>query len=153
MKQFYLYPGQLAAFKEETVISTLLGSCVAVALFDPEKKIGGLNHFLLPEPSPFDQLSPRYGTFAMAQLIREVEALGGKSDRFQAKIYGGGNVISNVLNGPSIGQLNIQMAEKILKHLQIPILEKNVGGQKARTLKLNTFTFEIIHKFTDDKAS
>ncbi len=153
MKQFYLYPGQLAAFKEETLVTTLLGSCVAVALFDPEKKIAGLNHYLLPEPSPFDQLSPRYGTYALAQLIREIEALGGKSDRLQAKIYGGGNVINNILNGPSIGQLNITMAEKILKHLQIPIVEKNVGGQKARTIKLNTLTFDIIHKFTDDKAA
>lgn len=153
MKQFYLYPGQLAAFKEETLVTTLLGSCVAVALFDPEKKVAGLNHYLLPEPSPFDQLSPRYGTYALAQLIREIEALGGKSDRLQAKIYGGGNVINNILNGPSIGQLNITMAEKILKHLQIPIVEKNVGGQKARTIKLNTLTFDIIHKFTDDKAA
>jgi two-component system chemotaxis response regulator CheB len=153
MKQFYLYPGQLAAFKEETLVTTLLGSCVAVALFDPEKKVAGLNHYLLPEPSPFDQLSPRYGTYALAQLIREVEALGGRSDRLQAKIYGGGNVINNILNGPSIGQLNINMAEKILKHLQIPIVEKNVGGQKARTIKLNTLTFDIIHKFTDDKAA
>lgn len=153
MKQFYLYPGQLAAFKEETLVTTLLGSCVAVALFDPEKKVAGLNHYLLPEPSPFDQLSPRYGTYALAQLIREVEALGGRSDRLQAKIYGGGNVINNILNGPTIGQLNINMAEKILKHLQIPIVEKNVGGQKARTIKLNTLTFDIIHKFTDDKAA
>lgn len=152
-KQHYLYPGQLAAFKEETVISTLLGSCVAVALFDPEKKIGGLNHFLLPEPTPFDQVSPRYGTYAIAQLIRELEALGGNSDRFKAKIYGGGNVINNVLNGPSIGQLNINVAEKILKHLQIPIIEKNIGGNKPRTLKLNTLTFEIVHKFTDNKAA
>lgn len=153
MKQFYLYPGQLAAFKEETVVTTLLGSCVAVALFDPEKKIAGLNHFLLPEPTPFDQVSARYGTYALAQLIREIESLGGKSDRLQAKVYGGGNVINNILNGPSIGQLNIKMAEKILNHLQIPIVEKNVGGQKPRTIKLNTFTFDIIHKFTDDKAA
>ena len=151
MKQLYLYPGHLAAFKEETVISTLLGSCVAVAIFDPEKKVGGLNHFLLPEPSPFDKVSPRYGTYALAQLIHEIEALGGKSDRFQAKIYGGASVIANVLKGPSIGELNIKVAEKVLNHLRIPIVEKNVGGKKARTIKFNTSTFEIIHKFNEDK--
>lgn len=153
VNQFYLYPGHIAVFKEETVISTLLGSCVAVALYDPFLKIGGLNHYLLPEATPFDTISPRYGTIAISQLIKELEIKGAKYDRLKAKIYGGGKVIENVLPGPSIGELNIAVAEKILKHLQIPIIDRNVGGFKARTIKMNTMTFEIIHKLTEDKAA
>ncbi|MCK6599140.1 MAG: chemotaxis protein CheD [Bdellovibrionaceae bacterium] len=153
MKQFYLYPGQLSVFKEETVVSTLLGSCVAVALYDETTKVAGLNHFLLPEPTPFDSLSPRYGTYAIAQLIKELEGLGANTHRLKAKIYGGANVINNVLSGPSIGELNIKKAEKILNHLRIPIVEKNVGGNKARTIKLNTYTFEVVLRFNDKNAA
>lgn len=153
MKSFYLYPGHLAAFKEETLVSTLLGSCVAVALYDPETKIGGLNHYLLPEPSASDKISPRYGTIAIAELINELKRLGANTSKLKAKIYGGGNVIKNVLNGPSIGSLNIALAEKTLKNLNIPIIEKNLGGTKARTIKLNTATFEVQHNVTEDKAA
>jgi len=153
MKSHYLYPGNIAAFKEETVISTLLGSCVAVALYDPEKKIGGLNHYLLPAPTPNDKICPRYGTVAIAELITSLKRLGANTDNLKAKIYGGGNVITNVLSGPSIGSLNIAVAEKILKHLNIPIVEKNVGGTKARTIKFNTTTFAVLHNVTEDKAA
>jgi two-component system, chemotaxis family, protein-glutamate methylesterase/glutaminase len=150
MNSHYLYPGNFAAFKEETIISTLLGSCVAVALFDPETKIGGLNHYLLPSPSSYDKPSPRYGTIAIEELISEMKKLGAKPSRLQAKIYGGGNVITNVLNGPSIGSLNIALAEKVLKSLNIPIVEKNVAGNKARTIKVNSATFEVIHNIAED---
>lgn len=153
MKSHYLYPSPIAAFKEETVISTLLGSCVAVALYDPDKKIGGLNHFLLPEPTPHDAISPRYGTVAITELISQLKRLGANTNNLKAKIYGGGNVITNVLKGPSVGALNIAVAEKILKNLNIPIVEKNIGGTKARTIKFNTTTFNVLHNITDDKAA
>lgn len=153
MNRHYLYPGQLAVFDKETVISTLLGSCVAVALFDPEIKVGGLNHYLLPEPTPYEPLTPRYGTIAIAELILSLQQMGAKTERLQAKIYGGASVISNALNGPSIGELNIALAEKILRHLRIPIIERNVGGTRARVIKLNTKTFHVLHNITDDKAA
>lgn len=153
MKSHYLYPGNIAAFKEETVISTLLGSCVAVALYDPDMKIGGLNHYLLPEPTPHEKISPRYGTVAISELISNLKRLGANTNNLKAKIYGGGNVIASALSGPSIGSLNIAVAEKILKQLNIPIVEKNVGGTKARTIKFNTSTFAVLHNVTEDKAA
>lgn len=153
MKSHFLYPGNVIACKEETIVSTLLGSCVAVALYDPETKIGGLNHYLLPEPSPYDKVTPRYGTVAIAELIVQLKKQGANPDRLKAKIYGGANVIANVLGGPSVGAINISLAEKVLKHLGIPIVEKNVGGNKARTIKLNTSTFQVHLSLAEDKAS
>lgn len=153
MKSHYLFPGNFAAFKEETIICTLLGSCVAVAIYDPETKVGGLNHYLLPEPTPHDKMSPRYGTVAILELIAELKKLGAKRENLKAKIYGGGNVINNILSGPSIGTLNIAVAEKTLKQLNIPIVEKNVGGNKARTIKFNTTTFQVEHCTSNDKAA
>ena len=150
MKTFFLYPGKLAAFKEETLITTLLGSCVAVALYDPTTKIGGLNHYLLPEPTHGENQSPRYGSYAIPTLIEELVKLGANPDKLQAKIYGGGNVI-NITHqiGEGIGRRNIELAEKTLKSMKIAIIDKNVGGESARTIKLNTLTFELTHSTSD----
>jgi len=153
MNKHYLFPGKLAAFKEETLISTLLGSCVSVALFDPETKIGGLNHYLLPELDPKDVGNPRYGNSAIQMLIEEMLRLGASEKRLQAKIYGGGNVIAVSPVGESIGRRNIEVAESLLRDRGIPVLEKNVGGESGRTLKLNTTTFEVQHAFSNEGAS
>ncbi|HEY8269748.1 MAG TPA: chemotaxis protein CheB [Pseudobdellovibrionaceae bacterium] len=153
MHKYYLFPGKLAAFKEETVISTLLGSCVAVALHDPIAKIGGLNHYLLPEPGPNDVGNPRYGSVAIEMLIEEMLRLGASLSHLQAKVYGGGNVIAVSILGESIGQRNIEMAEQMLKNRGIRIVEKNVGGESGRTLKLNTNTFEVLHNFSNEGAA
>ncbi len=153
MNKHYLFPGKLAAFKEETIISTLLGSCVAVALHDPVAKVGGLNHYLLPELSPNDVGNPRYGTSAIEMLIEEMLRLGALLGRIQAKVYGGGNVIAISALGESIGRRNIEIAERILGNNGIRIIEKNVGGESGRTLKFNTDTFEVLHSFSNEEAS
>lgn len=144
MKTHYLFPGKLAAFKEETVISTLLGSCVAVALYDPTVKVGGLNHFLLPESSEGDVPNPRYGNFAIPELINEVERMGGDRKKMEAKIYGGANVINATKSGLNIGDRNIELAKKLLSVNGIRIVEQHVGGEQARTIKFNTFNSSII---------
>ncbi|WP_374027919.1 chemotaxis protein CheB [Bdellovibrio bacteriovorus] len=145
MNTHYLFPGKLAAFKEETVISTLLGSCVAVALHDPTTRIGGLNHYLLADGMPDERENTRYGAHAIPLLIEECVRLGANRGRLQAKIYGGGNVISVSQIGEGIGKRNIEFAEKILRDHGIPILERNVAGESARTIKMNTATFEVLH--------
>lgn len=145
MSSHYLYPGKLAAFKDETVISTLLGSCVAVALHDPVSKVGGLNHYLLPEGGPGDRENARYGQDAIKMLVEECVRLGADPKRLQAKVYGGGNVISIAKMGEGIGNRNIEIAEKMLSDMKIPIIDKNVAGEHARTIKMNTANFEVIH--------
>ncbi len=145
MKTHYLFPGKIAAFKEETIISTLLGSCVAVALHDPTTRIGGLNHYLLSEGVPDERENMRYGVHAIPALIEECVSLGANRSKLQAKVYGGGNVISVAQIGEGIGKRNIDFAEKLLRDLGIPIVEKNVAGESARTIKMNTATFEVIH--------
>jgi two-component system chemotaxis response regulator CheB len=148
----YLYPGKLAAFKNETVISTLLGSCVAVAIHDPVAKVGGLNHYLLPEGAPGETMNARYGVYAIPKLIEECIALGADRKRLQAKVYGGANVIAVSSLGDGIGRRNIEIAEKILKENNIQVLEKNVGGESARTIKMNTADFGMIHNVSRDPS-
>lgn len=153
MKTHYLFPGKIAAFKEETVISTLLGSCVAVALHDPTTKIGGLNHYLLSEGMPDERENMRYGAHAIPALIEECVRLGANRNKLQAKVYGGGNVISVAQIGDGIGKRNIDCAEKMLRDLGIPIVEKNVAGESARTIKMNTATFDVLHNSSQGGAA
>lgn len=145
MNSFYLYPGRAAAFKETTLISTLLGSCVAIALYDPVSKVGGLNHYLLPEGTDGERENARYGSDAIKILFEECCRLGADPKRLQAKVYGGANVISSIKMIDSVGDRNIRFAEESLRKLGIPIVAKDVGGEVARTIRMNTSTFEIQH--------
>lgn len=139
-------PGKIAVFKDETYISTLLGSCVAVAIFDPVTKIGGLNHYLLPENPATESTDPRYGVYAIPLLIEECLRLGALQNQLRAKVYGGANVINFSQLGESVGKKNIEIAERLLKQYGIPVMNIDVGGSYARTLKMNTATFEIMVK-------
>lgn len=152
MKTHYLYPGKIAAFNDDTIISTLLGSCVAVALFDASVHVGGLNHFVLPEPPPGDAGGHRYGSDAIRDLIDACLRLGAKKERLKAKIYGGANVIAVSQLGAGIGQRNIEAAERYLKEAGISIIERNVGGEYARTIKLNTTNFDVRHETTQTQV-
>lgn len=149
MNFYFLYPGKVAVFKDETTISTLLGSCVAVAIFDPTTKIGGMNHYLLPTGTVTESTNPRYGAFAITNLVNECVRLGANRDKLQAKIYGGAKVISVASLGDGVGIRNVEIAENMLKEMNIPILERNIGGDYARTIKMNTATFDILHKTSD----
>ncbi|MDM8535516.1 chemotaxis protein CheD, partial [Desulfobacterales bacterium HSG17] len=91
-----IHIGEFHASGQPTVISTLLGSCVAVCLYDPIKQIGGMNHILMPgraDMKRFD-MSARYGINAMELLINRIMNLGGKRRNLVAKIFGGAKTIA-----------------------------------------------------------
>lgn len=144
-KSIYLYPGQFAFSVEPAEITTILGSCVGVALYDPVTKIGGLNHYLLAEMTPGEPGGPRYGSYAIPALIEAMAKAGADPKRLQAKVYGGGNVISPAA-GIVIGDRNIQIALDLLGKYGIPVIDKNVSGTTGRRIALNTATFEINHR-------
>lgn len=145
MKQIYLYPGQWAYSEEEAELSTILGSCVGVALYDYKLKVGALNHYLLPRLKANEAESTRYGNIAMTTIIETMLKNGSDRKSLQAKIYGGASVLSGVTIGDGIGASNIDLAIQILDEYRIPILEKNVGGTKGRKIYFNTSTFSVKH--------
>jgi two-component system chemotaxis response regulator CheB len=102
---------------------------------------------------PNERPNTRYGSYAIPLLIEEMVALGADASKIQAKIYGGANVISIGTAGDGIGKRNIDLAEKFLSEKRIQIVERNVGGEAARTIKMNSRTFEIIHKTSDTDRS
>lgn len=153
MNEFFVYPGQLMACKETARIKTILGSCVSVVFWDPQTRVGGLCHYLLPEPTPGSVPSARYGSFAIPELLDRMLELGAQREHIQAKIYGGGNVVNhlNRLDG-NIGDRNIEEAHSQLKKLKIPLVEDNTGGNKGRFIAVDTNNFAVEHRFSESRS-
>ncbi len=129
----FLYPGQVFASADPICISTILGSCAAVCLWDRHKKAGGLNHYLLPEGGDAGANRLRYGTIANPELLKQVLALGCEIRNLQAKIFGGATSFGVDLSH-SLGARNVQLAEEFLRSAGIPVVEKDVSGKRGRRL-------------------
>lgn len=134
--------GGVYASQEPMVIKTLLGSCIAVCLFDPLAQIGGMNHFMLPKPSGVgDRNAPlRFGVHAMDYLIQMMLTLGATHHWCVARIFGGGHVLKSAESVPSIPQRNIDFIRKFLTDAGIPVLTEDVGGSHARHVTFQTHT-------------
>src|ERR1700691_456186 len=125
----FLYPGQLFVTRDPITISTILGSCAAICLWDRNKKAGGLNHYLLPEGA--NRL--RYGNVANPELLKQVLALGCEIRNLQAKIFGG----SSSFGGDplhSLGSRNVELDEEFLRSSGISVVERDVSGKYGRRL-------------------
>lgn len=135
----YLHAGQLVASAEPCAVTTIVGSCVAVCLFDPLLKHGGVNHYLLPYWSGDGSCSPRFGNVAVESLIRELERLGSRRAQIQAKVFGGACVIASFRGrGEHLGTKNVQVARKLLAEHGVPIAAEDVLGRRGRKLVFQT---------------
>ncbi len=137
-KTRYLQPGQLVACTEPTTVVTILGSCVAVCLWDRRRGVGAVNHFLLPHWTSRRELSPRFGPVAVAQLIERAYALGWTD--LQAKLFGGARVLASPGTENHVGALNVRVARERLAAAGIPIVAEDVGGDRGRRLVFHTDT-------------
>ena len=151
LNQHYLYPAALYASDEECIVTTVLGSCVAVCLFDKTTNIGGINHFMLPYWNGQGLSSPKYGNIAIPKLIDKLASLGVKKSHLIAKVFGGGEVIEASSQIFNIGVRNIALAEELLHELKIPIVARSVGGKNGRKITFNTKTGEVKQKLITTK--
>lgn len=140
--------GELHVTNQNEVISTVLGSCVSVCLFDQINNVSGINHFMLPEKitssfvnedNQFDGSllltnSLRYGAYSMELLINEILKLGGEKKYLNAKVFGGGNVLNIYSDKRTIGEQNIDFVLAFLKAEKIDVISKDVGGNTGRKL-------------------
>jgi chemotaxis protein CheD len=127
---FRLLPADYLVTDQPVALVTLLGSCVAACLFDPIARLGGMNHFMLPG-EPTDGTCARYGANAMELLINDLLKGGARRQRLQAKVFGGGNVLSGFHTDP-IGTRNAQFVLDYLKAERIPVLAQDLGDTQAR---------------------
>jgi chemotaxis protein CheD len=119
-------------------IHTLLGSCVAVCLFDPVRKIGGMNHFLLGEPQPgtHHQDLSRYGIHAMELLVNALMNRGCQRHHLRAHLYGGATMIEGL---GDIGRRNALFARQFCKTEGIEVRHEDTGGRLARRVEFLAF--------------
>jgi chemotaxis protein CheD len=132
-KNHFLYPGQVFVSREPMTISTILGSCAAVCLWDRRKKYGGMNHYLLPQGEN-DSANPyRYGNYANDALLNKMLSLGCELKDLQGKIFGGANQFGGSPE-TSLGTQNVKLAEEFLQQHRIPMLLTDVSGKRGRRL-------------------
>ncbi|MFZ4535286.1 chemotaxis protein CheD [Propionivibrio sp.] len=133
----------------EQPMSTLLGSCVAVCLFDPQMKIGGINHFMLPDMGRSkygDVDSMLSGNFAMEALLNALLIKGAKKIRLQAKAFGGGTIIDTDAGSLSIGMRNANFAKEWLTREGIPLRTSDFLGPWSRKIIFLPFNGEAFCK-------
>lgn len=130
--------GELAIAREDEVLAAIgLGSCIGVALFDPEARLAGLAHVLLPEPSSGRVgAAGRYASTAVPALLDELTGAGAVRERIVAKMAGGASMFRGLSpNGvAAVGERNAAAVRHALEQLDIPLLGEDIGGNWGRTV-------------------
>ena len=110
LNRIFLLPGEYCVVNEPTRIATLLGSCVAVCLWDRWEKVAGMNHFLLPTAPKGSSSNTRYGNVAIDVLVKSIAQLRAKPHTLKAQIFGGSAVVEHLTSvGSDIGEKNIKL--------------------------------------------
>jgi chemotaxis protein CheD len=132
-----ILPGEFYVTREDEVIDTVLGSCVAACIRNPRLGIGGMNHFMLPRPTgtgsdAWEKVAgraTRYGSASMEQLINRVLSAGGERKELEVKIFGGGRVLSSLSD---IGAHNVTFVREFLRHEGLRIASEDTGDTCSR---------------------
>lgn len=122
-----ILPGEYFVTTTDLVLVTVLGSCVAACIRDPDRRIGGINHFMLPAANEADPLSAsaRYGVYAMEILINHLIKLGARRSSLQAKVFGGGQVMATLTHS-QVGGRNAAFVHEFLKTERIPVVAEDL---------------------------
>jgi chemotaxis protein CheD len=135
----YLIPGKIFAAAQPFAISTIVGSGVALCLWDSAHRIGGANHFMLPEGPEDSENAARYANVANPALLRRMLELGAELKSLQARIFGGSLPgVSFGNGGDRLGDRNVQAVTHFLNMNGIRILQSEVGGTQGRKLLFHT---------------
>ena len=139
--------GQYRVSRTPEVLYTLLGSCVAVCLYDAAARIGGMNHILLPgraeDEGRFDDVA-RFGLDAVELLVRALGDAGAARRRLAAKLFGGGHVIRHMDEVTSPGFRNVRFIRDLMEKEHIPVIASDLGGYEARKVWFRTDTADVL---------
>lgn len=117
-------PGEYFVSGDDLLIMTVLGSCIAACIWDNKMRVGGMNHFMLPDGDGADG-SGRYGSYAMELLINEMIKLGARRETMQAKVFGGGAVMAGFTT-MNVGERNTRFVLDYLATERIPVVSQDV---------------------------
>lgn len=144
-----LNPGEFHFGKEKLRLQTVLGSCVAITLWHPQRLIGGMCHYLLPSRhGPGSRPDGRYADGAMLLFRHEIDCHKTRPAEYQAKIFGGGHMFSRYGDWAHVGERNVEAARRLLTANGFRICLEDVGGFRARRLVFNLADGETCVKPT-----
>ncbi|MBW4047224.1 MAG: chemotaxis protein CheD [Proteobacteria bacterium] len=163
--ELFLQPGEVYFGERCTRIRTLLGSCVAISIWNASRCIGGLCHFMLPSRShhghrghgPGDVLDGRYGDEAMLMFLRNIRAAGARPEEFEAKLFGGGRMFE-ASHGPNrhdvldVSTKNVQMARTLVRRHGLKLKAEHLGGSGHRNLVFEVWSGHAYLKFWGQDA-
>jgi len=154
-KRVTIHPGEHKVTTAVTVLSTLLGSCVAVCLYDPVTHVCGMNHFLLANRRYARNLplsiteAGRYGINAMELLINDMMKMGAVKSRLKAKVFGGGAILETIQDTSflCVGDVNQRFIREFLKTESLDLVSEDLGGELRRVIHFHTDTFKVFRRF------
>ena len=139
----FLVPGDLTVQTRPVNVKTILGSCVGVCLWDAARRIGGVNHFLLPAPTAHATADNRFGTIATPRLIQRLCDRSARLADLRAAVIGGGRPVF-ALKAATVGDENIAVALSVLREYGIRVVRQETGGAHGRKLLFNTASGALI---------
>jgi chemotaxis protein CheD len=145
-----ILPGEYFVTRSDEIITTVLGSCISACVRDPVLRVGGMNHFMLPEDvtngssswlDPAVGLSTRYGSFAMESLINDLLKLGARRERLEVKLTGGGRILASMTD---VGARNIEFARHWLQLEGLQVAGEDVGETHPRRVQYFPTTGRVL---------
>ncbi len=156
-KDVFLRPGEFCFAEAGTRIRTILGSCVAITLWHPKLRVGGMCHYMLGNPRPLNpaRLDGRYAEDAVELFLREILQRHTQPREYQVKIFGGGNMFPALIKSQSenIGQRNMNLGQELLRDNGFQIQASHLGGNGYRRIIFDIGSGEVwvYHHLADDK--
>jgi chemotaxis protein CheD len=147
-----LHAGQVFVSSEGQSVVIILGSCVAVCIWDPTQGIGGATHYMLPMWDEKGVPSPRYGNVAISMLLQKLLAAGAVRAQLRAKIFGGGCLFDSMREPKAnkeqhLGSRNVDIAQEVLAKAQIPVVSTEVGGDRGQRIVFCSDTGHSLRNF------
>jgi chemotaxis protein CheD len=140
ISEHFLFPSTIHVSEIPCRVTTILGSCVAVCMWDKRKLIGGINHYMLPLWNGNGLATPKYGDIAIERLYKKMLSLGCVRSNLIIKVTGGAEVLDTKKGYYAIPERNIDIAIKKLKELDLKIAHRTTGGFNGRKVIFETHT-------------
>ncbi len=139
----YLYPGTIFTHRDKHLVTTILGSCVAVCIWHEKARIGGINHYLLPLWNGDGLPTPKYGNVAIDRLVEKVRSIAG-GGRLIAKVFGGASMWAQSSGALAVGERNVELAFSTLEDMKIKVVSQDVEGGMGRKIIFDTESGSVL---------
>ncbi len=146
-----LLPGQYCVTDQSMILETLVGSCVAVCIYNRRQRLCAMNHFVLDRPAgdSIDDIG-RYGTTSTDRVIRELLSRDEQVGHYEAMIFGGAAILGTVQGNFDIGKRNLEAAMEIINQYRLRIVLAETCGTRGRRIRFNTEDHTVECRFSGD---